>query len=224
MEPRHFILVLIGHEFEQIFRHCLGKAGISQLLRGMSDLLDAFDVTQSVGGILVSGQEVSPGVYERGQIARLRVCASTEEIINLLGKGRCKATPWKAIFATFAYLPKPSSACCIDSWVNGMAPSCQESRGEGCWPAHDRPQALLPASRVDHVYTSASGRQQFDQFVRANPNIRIAKHRTRLGLVQVCYAACALGRKYGQDFLTNASHDVSHENEIGFTACNAGLV
>ncbi len=60
VKPRHFILVLVGHQLEQIARHRFGEAALAGRLRGLGSLgaLDEIAITRGVRCVLIIGQEL----------------------------------------------------------------------------------------------------------------------------------------------------------------------
>ena len=59
MQPRHFVLVLVGHEFEEITRHCLGQRGLAQRRFDGSHLLHKGLVSLRVSRVLVGRQKIN---------------------------------------------------------------------------------------------------------------------------------------------------------------------
>ena len=69
VQARHFVLVLVGHQLEQVARHRLGQAGAAQRRLGGAHAVDEGAVLRRVGRVLVAGEELHPPrhhLVERG--------------------------------------------------------------------------------------------------------------------------------------------------------------
>ena len=58
MQARHFVLVLVGHELEQVARYGLGQQGLAKRRLALAHLVHKHLVLLRIGGILVGGQEL----------------------------------------------------------------------------------------------------------------------------------------------------------------------
>ena len=62
VKPRDLVLVLVGHQLEQIARDRVGKPGLARRLRGLGGLhlIDQRPVARRVVGVLIGGEELDP--------------------------------------------------------------------------------------------------------------------------------------------------------------------
>ncbi len=71
LQPRHFVLVFVGHELEQILRDRRGERGGAQRRFRSAHLRDEVGVLPGVGSVLVAGEELHPALNDFVQAGTL---------------------------------------------------------------------------------------------------------------------------------------------------------
>ena len=132
-QPRHLVLVLVGHQLVQIERDGARErlAARRRFLLGLSARFDESPVASGVGGVLVEGQLALAVCDQASSVRRLG-----RSLRRLRGAARpqaasAKTRPHRKAFKFFsAATPFSRMACSIAASESGMRPSCQATPGE----------------------------------------------------------------------------------------------
>ena len=132
VEPRDLVLVLVGHQLEQVARDRLGEPAFAGRLGrlGRLRLLDPAAIARGIGGVLVGGEELDAArdrlveaLREPARVSSMSSALGATSASTAAGSAAARRPQRNAAWFMATASPLSAIACSIASAESGSAPS-----------------------------------------------------------------------------------------------------
>ena len=228
VQPRDFVLVLVGQQFEVITRHGFGQRQIISRIQ-RPHLLHLGAIPLGIGGVLVTSEEIHAPVDDlfQGLADGLGRFSRTRQFLHRFALQRCAAAPAEGLLVQLR-----GNAVDTDSLFDGFGRQRQQplligkAQQEQVGGNAIAQQASGQVGRIDEMGFLCANRldQRFAHGLARHLGIGIAGEFGGRRFVAVDHRMADLVVKTSERVVTGGHHQIAAQQQIGFTGCNAHCI